>query len=142
MGKMNELSLVLDDVVEVGTEVVEAARALMVAGEKLAKAATVIRDSFSSTEAPEQKKVAASDKKETAPDTEPETEQPKDEASEHTEKTYTKEEVRKFLAGLSSSGHREEVKALITKHGADNLTQLDPKEYATVMAEAEAIQNG
>lgn len=136
MGKMNELSLVLDGVVEVGTEITESAKALMAAGEKLAKAAAVIRDSFSSTEEPGQKTVAASDKKETAPDAEPE-----DETSEPAERTYTKEDVRKFLAGLANSGHREEVKALITKHGADNLTQLDPKEYAAVMAEAEAIQN-
>lgn len=142
MGKMKELAMVLDDVVEIGTEVAEAAKALMVAGEKLAKVASVIRDSFSSTEEPEQKTAATTKKKETAPDTEPETEQPKDEVSEPTEKTYTKEEVRKFLAGLANSGHREEVKALIIKHGADNLTRLDPKEYSAVMAEAEAIQNG
>lgn len=142
MGKMNELSLVLDGVIEVGTEITEAAKTLMATGEKLAKAAAVIRGNFSSIEEPEQKKVAASNKEETAPDAEPETEQPKDEASEPAERIYTKEEVRKFLAGLSSNGHREEVKALITKHGADNLTQLDPKEYAAVMAEAEAIQNG
>lgn len=53
--------------------------------------------------------------------------------------TYTKEEVRKILAAKAGEDLGPAVKAIIHKHGADNLTGLDPKEYAAVVKEVEAL---
>ena len=56
-------------------------------------------------------------------------------------KTYSKEEVRGILAGKSTKGYGKEVKALLSKYGADKLSTLNPKHYAAVAAEAEDIGN-
>ena len=53
--------------------------------------------------------------------------------------TYTKEEVRKILAAKAGEDLGPAVKVIIKKHGADNLTGLDPKEYAAVVTEVEAL---
>ena len=56
---------------------------------------------------------------------------------------YSKEEVRAILADRSRSGFRAEVKALLTAHGAKQLSDItDPEELAALAAEAEVIGNG
>ena len=58
-------------------------------------------------------------------------------------KVYSKEEVRAILADKSRSGFRAEVKALLTAHGAKQLSDItDPEELAALVAEAEVIGNG
>jgi hypothetical protein len=47
--------------------------------------------------------------------------------------------VRAVLAEKSRSGHTEEVRALLNKHGADKLSEIDPAEYAALLAEAEVL---
>ena len=61
------------------------------------------------------------------------------EKQEPEEKTLTMEEVRGVLAEKSRAGHTEEVKALLNKHGADKLSEIDPTEYAALLAEGEAL---
>jgi hypothetical protein len=51
----------------------------------------------------------------------------------------TVEKVRAVLAELSRNGHQPEVKALITKYGADKLTALNPDCFEELLKEAEAI---
>lgn len=55
------------------------------------------------------------------------------------EKPLTLEEVRAVLAEKSRSGHTEEVRELLAKHGADKLSEIDPAEYAVLLAEAEVL---
>lgn len=55
-------------------------------------------------------------------------------------KAYTKTDVRQCLSGLAES-HREDVKALLNKYGASNLTQLDESHYADIMADAEELKD-
>ncbi len=55
------------------------------------------------------------------------------------EKSLTLEEVRAVLAEKSRSGHTEEVRELLSKHGADKLSEIDPAEYAALLAEAEVL---
>lgn len=55
------------------------------------------------------------------------------------EQTYTLEHVRARLAGLSTDGKRDEVKALLAKYGATRLTEIKPDDYAAVMAAAEGL---
>lgn len=54
-------------------------------------------------------------------------------------KTLTLEEVRAALAEKSRAGHTAEVKALLIKHGADKLSDIDPAEYPALFAEAEVL---
>ncbi len=51
------------------------------------------------------------------------------------EKQLTLEEVRAVLADKNREGHREKVKAIIVKYGANKLTELDPKHYSKVLEE-------
>jgi hypothetical protein len=55
------------------------------------------------------------------------------------EKTLTLEDVRAVLAEKSVQGHTAKVQALIHKHGAERLSQMDPDEYAGLLVEAEAL---
>ena len=61
------------------------------------------------------------------------------EKQEPEEKPLTLEEVRAVLAEKSCAGHTEEVRALLNKHGADKLSEIDPAEYAALLAEGEAL---
>lgn len=54
-------------------------------------------------------------------------------------KPLTLEEVRAVLAEKSRAGHTAEVKELLNKHGADKLSEIDPAEYAALLAEAEVL---
>ena len=64
------------------------------------------------------------------------TEEPEPEVEEvPEEKQPTLEEVRAAMADKSRDGHREAVKAIITKYGANNLSSLDPKHYAAALKE-------
>jgi len=69
---------------------------------------------------------------------EPETKDPEIEEEpieELEEKQPTLEEVRAAMADKSRDGHREAVKAIITKYGANNLSSLDPKHYTAALKE-------
>ncbi len=55
------------------------------------------------------------------------------------EASPTLEEVRTVLAKLSVEGHSAAVKSLITKFGADKLSELAPEYYAALLKEAEKI---
>ena len=54
-------------------------------------------------------------------------------------KPITLAEVRAVLAQKSVDGHTAEIQALIRKYGADKLSQVNPAQYASLMAEAEAL---
>lgn len=85
-------------------------------------------------EEPTKKKSKAKAKVEEPETKEPEVgEVPVEEAPE--EKPITLEEVRAAMADKSRDGHREAVKAIITKYGANNLSSLDPKQYAAALKE-------
>ncbi len=49
------------------------------------------------------------------------------------------EKVRGVLAEKSRDGHTAEVRDIIRKYGADRLSDIDPKDYAAVIAEAEVL---
>lgn len=122
MSKMSNLDLVLDE--------------MITAGQKMIEAATALREIFSETEKPEEKKTATkplfdpTPTKKEEPKPEPET------------KTYTFQEVRGIMASLSGKGMKAEAKALLTKFGASRLSEVKEDDYAALAAEAEALLNG
>lgn len=119
MSKMKELSNVLDEILDAGTQMLETAKTLTAVAEKLITATKAVRDIFSSDEEKAPPAPTSTDD-ETAP---------------------TKEDVRKALASLATAGHKDEAKAIIVRHGAESLTKLDPSKYAAVIAEAEAFSH-
>ena len=54
----------------------------------------------------------------------------------------TLEDVRKVLAEKSRAGFTDEVRVIITKHGAEKLSDIDPSEYESVLSDAEVLGNG
>lgn len=81
----------------------------------------------------------------TAPDVKALTEDPKRaELPESTQpaKEYTFEEVRGIMAGLAGQGKKAEARALLQKYGANRLSDLDEKNYASLAEEAKVIANG
>lgn len=122
MSKMSNLDLVLDE--------------MITAGQKMIEAATALREMFSETEKPEEKKTATkplfdpTPAKKEEPKPEPET------------KTYTFQEVRGIMASLSGKGMKAEAKALLTEFGASRLSEVKEDDYAALAAEAEALLNG
>lgn len=68
--------------------------------------------------------------------------QPNTKVSAQVEKPITLETVRAVLAEKSRAGHTTEVRALLEKHGAAKLSEIDPSEYPALLAEAEVLGNG
>ena len=122
MSKMSELSQVLDEKVA--------------CGEGMIKAANAIKEIFSSTEeAPVKTETKAAKKATKQEAAEPEA------VKAEPAPTYTKEDVRGVLAAKSAAGFKKEVKELLEKFGAQQLKQIDPKDYAAILKEAEVIGN-
>ena len=59
-----------------------------------------------------------------------------------TPKPITLEQVRAVLAEKSRNGHTAQVRLLLEKHGATKLSEIDPAEYAALLAEAEVLGDG
>ena len=67
-------------------------------------------------------------------------EEPKPKANEPpAEKVPTLAEVRAVLTEKSRAGKTAKVKELLIRHGADKLSDIDPKEYKSLMEEAEVL---
>ena len=79
----------------------------------------------------------ASDGPTEVPEEEPQKKPQKSKAEKAPE--ITLEKVRGVLADKSRSGHTAEVRAIIQKYGADRLSDIDPKDYPAVLADAEVL---
>jgi hypothetical protein len=55
-------------------------------------------------------------------------------------KAVTLEQVRAVLAAKSHDGFTAEVRALLEKHGASRLSEIDPANYAALLADAEGLK--
>lgn len=54
----------------------------------------------------------------------------------------TLEQVREVLGKKSSEGFASMLRALLASYGARKLSDVDPKYYAKLMSQAEALKNG
>lgn len=57
-------------------------------------------------------------------------------------KTISVEDVRAVLTPISQSGKTAQVKALLIKHGAGRLSDIDPSEYGSLLTDAKVLANG
>ena len=119
MGKVNELSMLVEE--------------LRKCGETLVGLSESLADLFSGTVEEEKQPAKKSAAKKKA------TEEPKPEVPE--EKALTLEDVRAVCADKSRSGFTAEVKALLGKHGAEKLSEINPAEYKALLAEVEVLGN-
>ena len=55
-------------------------------------------------------------------------------------KGVTLEQVRAVLAEKSQQGFTADVRTLLEKHGAPKLSQIDPTNYAALLADAEELK--
>ena len=85
-------------------------------------------------QSPEEQPVRKPEKKTVAKKQEPPSETPVSET-----KPMPLEQVRAVLAEKSRAGHTAEVRALLLKHGADKLSEVDPAEYPALLADAEVL---
>lgn len=113
MGKMNKLSVELDE--------------LRKCGEALIGISDSLRDLFSTAE--ENKPTKEAKKKETFVEETPKPEK----------KALSLIDVRSVLSDKSRNGYTSDVKALLLKYGADKLSDINPKDYEALLAEAEVI---
>lgn len=65
-----------------------------------------------------------------------------EEAPPEKPKTITLEEVRAVLAEKSRAGHTAKVRELLEKYGATKLSEIEPSQYPSLLAEAEVLGNG
>ena len=56
--------------------------------------------------------------------------------------SYCFTDVRGALAAKSKEGFKEEVKKLISKYGAEKLSDINPDDYAALMKDVEGLGNG
>lgn len=120
MGKVSELSMLVDE--------------LQKCGEALIGISERLTDMFSG--AKEEKQPV----KKTVPKKK-QIEEPKPEPQPEEEKSLTLEDVRAVCADKSRQGFTVEVKAILTKHGADKLSEVNPAEYKSLLAEVEVLGN-
>lgn len=116
MGKMNELSMLTEE--------------LRKCGETLIGISEELAGMFS-TLAEEKQPVKKNAAKKA--------EEPKSEVPE--EKPLTLEDVRAVCADKSRKGFTADVKAILTKHGADKLSDVNPTEYKALLTEVEVLGN-
>jgi len=64
---------------------------------------------------------------------------PAPKAEEKKVSAVTLEKVRGVLADKSRAGHTAEVRAIITKYGAEKLSEIAPENYEAVIREAEEL---
>ncbi|MGE5417501.1 MAG: rRNA biogenesis protein rrp5 [Acidobacteriota bacterium] len=55
-------------------------------------------------------------------------------------KAVTLEQVRAVLADKSQQGFTADVRALLEKHGAPKLSQIDPANFAALLTDAEGLK--
>lgn len=59
---------------------------------------------------------------------------------EHDEPKLTLEDVRSVLSEISANGHGAEIRELLKKYGQTKLSEIDPKDYPTLLKDAEVLK--
>jgi len=120
MGKVSELSMLVEE--------------LRKCGETMVGISEGLADMFSGADEEKPPAKKAAPKKKAA-------EEPKPEPQSEEVKVLTLEDVRAVCADKSRKGFTAEVKAVLTKHGAGKLSEVDPAEFKALLAEVEVLGN-
>ena len=127
MSKINDLKLNLEELMDNTQKFVLCGRAMLDAIEEISTQFAQLANEVSAKPETEKQLVTKEEKR-----AEPQVAE--------APKTATMEEVRGLLAEKSRSGFRAEVKALLTAHGVEKLSEItDPVELGKLKAEAEEL---
>lgn len=130
MSKVKNYAMTLDEIIEAGEELVASYKKTASTAEIILNAVKELKELFSSATP------AA------IPQQAPVTEEPTPEPAPAAEaKTYSFQDVRGIMAGLSGKGKKAEAKNLLQKYGANRLSEIKPEDYAALVADAEVIAN-
>lgn len=66
---------------------------------------------------------------------------PEETANEKSRNPISIDDVRTVLAALSNDGKKSAVKKLLAKYGSSRLSEIDPKNYAALLKDAEEVKN-
>lgn len=113
MGKMSELSMVLDELTK--------------CGESLIRISHDLKEIFSAPADPEPEKDETPKKKEPEPAPE--------------KKALKLEDVRAILAEKTRAGYTNGIKSLLKKHGGTKLSEVPPEEYEALLQEVEVLDH-
>lgn len=113
MGKMSELSMVLDELAK--------------CGESLIQISHDMKEIFSASEAPEPVKDETPKKKEPEP--------------APGKKALKLEDVRAILTEKTRAGYTNGIKSLLKKHGGSMLSEVPPEEYEALLQEVEVLDH-
>ena len=128
MSKKKDAAQVFDEIITSGEEIIVSGKNILSCLEVLIKAAKELKEIFFiPTQAALPEKAAPT--------------QLPDKAAVP-EKTYSFEDVRGIMAGLSGQGKKAEARALLQKYGVTRLSDLAEKDYAALAEEAQVIANG
>ncbi len=159
MSKMSELSMLLDDLIQCGEKLTETGKALKAfysstdepaatpekAGKRQSAKPAPLPEAKSQDNLPEAEPQAVSQvEKQTEPEQPaPAADQEAAPSAPPPAKTYDKEEIRALLAAKAAESdgiYRAQVRDLVKKYGnGGSLTDVDPKDYADLAADTEAI---
>lgn len=135
MSKVKNYAMTLDEIIEAGEALVASYEKTASTAEIILNAVKELKKLFSSSATPaaipQQAEVTEEPKPEPKPEPAPAAE----------EKTYSFQEVRGIMAGLSGKGKKAEAKNLLQKYGANRLSEIKPEDYAALVADAEVIAN-
>lgn len=135
MSKVKNYAMTLDEIIEAGEELVASYKKTASTAEIILNAVKDLKELFSSAAPaaiPQQAPVAKEPKPGAAPEP----------AQTAQEKTYSFQEVRGVMAGLSGKGKKAEARDLLKKYGASRLSEIKPEDYAALVADVEVIANG
>lgn len=118
MDHMNEINQLLDNII--------------VCGENMAKIGRLLKEVIPDA-IPQKTKAEKVTKADAAPAAPPE------KSAEPAAKTYTFTDVRKAFSAKSHEGFTDQVKALITKYGAEKLSDVKEADYSALMADLEVV---
>ena len=128
MSKKKDAAQVFDEIITSGEEIIVSGKNILSCLEVLIKAAKELKEIFFiPTQAALPEKAAPT--------------QLPDKAAVP-EKTYSFEDVRGIMAGLSGQGKKAEARALLEKFGAKRLSDVKEEDYAALVHEAQVIANG
>ena len=148
MSKMGELSMLLDDLIQCGEKLTEIGKALKAFYSSTDEPAatpekTGRKQSAKTAQPPEAKPQDTLPVSEAAPQATEQTTPAQPAPDPSPTKTYDKEEIRALLAAKAAESdgiYRAQVRDLVKKYGnGGSLTDVDPKDYADLAADTEAI---
>ena len=124
MNHINEILQLLDNII--------------VCGENMAKLGTLLKESLPEFDGAVSQKDQKGDTRQAASKKSAPAEAPK-KTEEPAAPAYTFADVRKAFSAKSHAGYTSQVKELISKYGADRLTDVKEADYPTLMADLEVI---